>query len=162
MLNSEIVVLDFEGFRHKKTGFIIKEISICSNNYSDTILFLPPVPYNHFPLVRGNLISGLVGSYMVYLGALVFILTGFYPKSLSQLNFVSIRKGLCKRKREIGITANPIAEGSCRFEQSYAPKLKKFFIRLNILLVLCTLSTYPRNNRKNIALKEKHSCISIR
>ena len=46
MLNSEIVVLDFEGFRHKKIGFVIKELSICSNNYSDTILFLPPVPYN--------------------------------------------------------------------------------------------------------------------
>ena len=42
----------------------------------------------HFPLVRGNLISGLVGSYTVYLGALAVILTGFYPKSLSQLNFV--------------------------------------------------------------------------
>ena len=46
MLNSEVVVLDFEGFRHKKSGFIIKELSICSNNYSDTILFLPPLPYN--------------------------------------------------------------------------------------------------------------------
>ena len=46
MLNSEVVVLDFEGFRHKKTGFIIKELSICSNNYSDTILFPPPVSYN--------------------------------------------------------------------------------------------------------------------
>ena len=46
MLTSEVVVLDFEGLRHKKTGFIIKELSICSNNYSDTILFLPPVPYN--------------------------------------------------------------------------------------------------------------------
>ena len=46
MLNSEVVVLDFEGFRHKKTGLVIKELSICSNNYSDTILFLPPLPYN--------------------------------------------------------------------------------------------------------------------
>ena len=46
MLKPEVVVLDFEGFRHKKSGFIIKELSICSNNYTDTILFLPPVSCN--------------------------------------------------------------------------------------------------------------------
>ena len=46
MLKPEVVVLDFEGFRHKKSGFIIKELSVCSNNYTDTILFLPPVSYN--------------------------------------------------------------------------------------------------------------------
>ena len=46
MLKQEIVILDFEGFRYKKTGFIIKELSLCSNNYSDTILFLPPFSYN--------------------------------------------------------------------------------------------------------------------
>ena len=46
MLNSEVVVLDFEVFCLKKTGFVIKELSICSNNYSDTIFFLPPLPYN--------------------------------------------------------------------------------------------------------------------
>ena len=46
MLSPEIVVIDFEGFRHKKSGFIIKELSICSNNYSDTVLFLPPISFN--------------------------------------------------------------------------------------------------------------------
>ena len=46
MLKQEIVILDFEGLRYKKTGFIIKELSLCSNNYSDTLLFLPPVSYN--------------------------------------------------------------------------------------------------------------------
>ena len=38
-----MVILDFEGFRYKKTGFIIKELSLCSNNYSGTILFFPLV-----------------------------------------------------------------------------------------------------------------------
>ena len=46
MIKPEVVVLDFEGFRHKKLGFIIRELSICSNNYIDTILFLPPVSYD--------------------------------------------------------------------------------------------------------------------
>ena len=46
MLSPEIVVIDFEGFRHKKSGFIIKELSVCSNNYSDTVLFLPPISFN--------------------------------------------------------------------------------------------------------------------
>ena len=45
-VQSQTPTLDFEGFRHKKSGFIIKELSICSNNYTDTILFLPPVSYN--------------------------------------------------------------------------------------------------------------------
>ena len=46
MMKQEIVILDFEGFRYKKTGFIKKDLSLCSNNYSDTILFLPPVSYD--------------------------------------------------------------------------------------------------------------------
>ena len=46
MLKPEVVVLDFEGFRRKKSGFIIKELLICSNNYTYTILFLPPVSYD--------------------------------------------------------------------------------------------------------------------
>ena len=46
ILTAKVVVLDFEGFRQKKSDFIIKELSVCSNNYSDTILFLPLVSYN--------------------------------------------------------------------------------------------------------------------
>ena len=40
MLKQEIVILDFEGFRYKNTGIIMNELSLCSNNYSDAILFL--------------------------------------------------------------------------------------------------------------------------
>ena len=46
MLSPESFVKDFEGFRHKKSGFFIKELSICSNNYSDKVLFLPPISFN--------------------------------------------------------------------------------------------------------------------
>ena len=42
---NQVVVLDFEGFRHKKTGFIIKELSVQSKNFSDTLLFLPPLSF---------------------------------------------------------------------------------------------------------------------
>ena len=44
-LNQEIVVLDVENFRYKKTDFFIKELSFCSKKYTDTIRFLPPVSY---------------------------------------------------------------------------------------------------------------------
>ena len=54
MLSPEIVVIDFEGFRHKKSGFLIKELSICSNNYSDTVLFLPPISFNSLSLSEKN------------------------------------------------------------------------------------------------------------
>ena len=46
MLKLRPVVLDIEGFRHKKSGFIIKELSVCSHNYSDTVSFLPPSSFN--------------------------------------------------------------------------------------------------------------------
>ena len=46
MLTPEVVLFDFEGFRHKKSGFIINELSIYSTNYWVTILFLPRVSYN--------------------------------------------------------------------------------------------------------------------
>ena len=99
MLKPEVVVLDFEGFRHKKSGFIIKELSICSNNYTDTILFFPPVSY---PLVRENLISGLVGSYTVCRGIVAIILTGLYLKFLLQLNFDFLQESfMLKGKRKL-------------------------------------------------------------
>ena len=83
MLNSEFVVIEFEGFRHKKSGFIIKELSICSNNYSDTILFLPPLPYNSLSASEreshqwvGRFLHGLswsTGSYPYWFLSQIFI-----------------------------------------------------------------------------------------
>ena len=46
MFKLRAVVLDIEGFRQKKSGFIIKELSLCSHNYSDTVSFLPPSSFN--------------------------------------------------------------------------------------------------------------------
>ena len=46
MLKSRPVVLDFEGFRHKKSGFIIKELAVSTEIYCDTVSFLPPTSFN--------------------------------------------------------------------------------------------------------------------
>ena len=46
MLKLRPVVLDIEGFRHRKSVFIIKELSVCTHNYSDTVSFLPPNSFN--------------------------------------------------------------------------------------------------------------------
>ena len=46
MLKSGAVVLDFEGFRSKKSGFIIKELAVSIENYNDIIWFLPPNSFN--------------------------------------------------------------------------------------------------------------------
>ena len=46
LLKSRPVVLDFEGFRHKKSGFIIKELSVSTENYCDAVSFLPPNLFN--------------------------------------------------------------------------------------------------------------------
>ena len=39
MLKSRPVVLDFECFRHKKSGFIIKELAVSTKIYRDTVSF---------------------------------------------------------------------------------------------------------------------------
>ena len=44
MLKSRAVVLDFEGF-WKKSGFIVKELAIATENFIDIISFLPPNSY---------------------------------------------------------------------------------------------------------------------
>ena len=46
MLKSRPVVLDFEGFRHKTSCFIIKELAVSTDNYCDTVSFLPPTSFN--------------------------------------------------------------------------------------------------------------------
>ena len=46
MLKLRPVVLDIEGFRHKKSGFIIKELYVCTHIYSATVSFRPPSSFN--------------------------------------------------------------------------------------------------------------------
>ena len=46
MLNSDFLVIDFEGFRHKSQQLIPKEISDRGANYQDTILLQPPVKFS--------------------------------------------------------------------------------------------------------------------
>ena len=46
MINSDFLVIDFEGFRHKSQQFIPKEISVRGANYQDTIILQPPVKFS--------------------------------------------------------------------------------------------------------------------
>ena len=39
MLNSDFLVIDFEGCRHKSQQFVPKDISVTGANYQDTNLF---------------------------------------------------------------------------------------------------------------------------
>ena len=41
MLSSKTVVLDVEGFRHKKENFIVKELGVCTEVHLDCVLLLP-------------------------------------------------------------------------------------------------------------------------
>ena len=50
MLKSRAVILDFEGFWHKKSGFILKELAVFTENYTDTVFFLPPASFNTLSL----------------------------------------------------------------------------------------------------------------
>ena len=44
---NHLIILDIEGFKCGKKPLIIKELSVCSANTIDTILFLPPVQFNN-------------------------------------------------------------------------------------------------------------------
>ena len=46
MLSSKTVVLNVEGFRHRKEKFIVKEFGICTEDYLDCVSFLPPTSYS--------------------------------------------------------------------------------------------------------------------
>ena len=49
MLGERSVVLDVEGFRYKKNAFVVKELAITPSDYSDRLIFLPPVNFNILP-----------------------------------------------------------------------------------------------------------------
>ena len=44
MLSERSVVIDLEGFRYTKSA-----LAITTSEYSDSLLFLPPVPFNSLP-----------------------------------------------------------------------------------------------------------------
>ena len=50
MLTARVFVLDFEGVRSKKSGFIVKELAITCNNYIDTISSSPSHSINSLTL----------------------------------------------------------------------------------------------------------------
>ena len=45
MLSTKTVVLDVEGFGHRKEKFIVREFEICTEDYLDCVSFLPPKSY---------------------------------------------------------------------------------------------------------------------
>ena len=137
MLISEVFVLDFEGFRNKKTRFIIKELWICSNNYSDTIFFLPPVPYISLSASErkshqwvSKLLHGLSWS------------TGSYPYWFLSQIFIAIKlrfpsgKFYAKVKEKFDSLQTLLQKELVDLDTLLYPKV---LIRLNILPVLYTL-----------------------
>ena len=148
MLKPEVVVLDFEGFRHKKSGFIIKELSICSNNYTDTILFLPPVSYNSLSASErkshqwvSRFLHGLSwnsGNYPYWFISQIFIAIKlrfpsgkFYAKgkekteslqTLLQKQVIDLDTLSCPKVEEIN---TPIKHFTCALHSHYLPEKQK-------------------------------------
>ena len=147
-MNSEVFVLDFEGFRHRRTGFIIQELSICSNNFSDKILFLPPLPCNSLftserrshPWVS-RFLYGLLwstGSYPYWFLSQIFIAIKlrfpsgkFYSKgkekseslqTLLQREVVDLDTLLCPKNEEI---SHPIKHFTCALHSFKLPEKQK-------------------------------------
>ena len=59
MLRSKTVVLDVEGFRHRKEKFIVKEFGICPEDYLDCVSFLPPRSYSELTAQQKQFFSWL-------------------------------------------------------------------------------------------------------
>ena len=58
MLSSKTVVLDVEGFHHRKEKFIVKELGVCTEDYLDCVSFLPPTSYSELTTQQINLSVG--------------------------------------------------------------------------------------------------------
>ena len=145
MLNADVVVLGLEGFCHKKTEFLIKELSICSNNYSDKILLLPSVPYNSLSASERNshqwvsrFLHGLswsTGSYPYWFLSQIFMAIKlrfpsgkFYAKekekaestqALLQKEVVYLDTLLCPKVEEI---SHPIKQFTCAVHSFHLPE----------------------------------------
>ena len=139
---------EVEGFRHKKSGFIIKELSICSNNYSDTILFLPPVSYNSLSASErkshqwvSEFLHGLSwnsGNYTYWFLSQIFIAIKLrfssgklYAKgkektkslqTLLQKEVIDLDTFLCPKVEEI---VTPIKHFTCALHSLYLPETQK-------------------------------------
>ena len=59
MLSSTTVVLDVEGFRHRKEKFIVKELGVCTEDYHDCVSFLPPTSYSELTTQQNQSFSWL-------------------------------------------------------------------------------------------------------
>ena len=59
MLRSKTLVLDVEGFRHRKEKFIVKELGVCTEDYLDCVSFLPPTSYSELKTQQKQSFSGL-------------------------------------------------------------------------------------------------------
>ena len=46
MLSSKTVVLDVEGFRHRKEKIIVKKLGVCTEDYLDCVIILPQTSYS--------------------------------------------------------------------------------------------------------------------
>ena len=87
MLKLRPVVLDVEGFRYKKSGFIIKELSVCTHNYSDTVSFRPPSSFNILSSSEQKS-SGFQSFFMVWLGRAEITPIAICSKLFKASNFV--------------------------------------------------------------------------
>ena len=155
------MILDFEGFRYKKMGFIIKELSLCSINYSDTFLFLLPVSYNSLSASDRRshkwvtkLLHGLYWN------------SGTYPYWFLSQTFVAIKlrfplgKFSAKGKEKTESLQILLQKEVLDLETLLCPKVED--IKSPIDNITCaTSSTYRKSKRGNIVLKGKHSCFSI-
>ena len=59
MLSSKTVVLDLEGFHHRKEKFIVKEFGVCTEDYNDCVLFSSPSKFAHLTDPQKNSINWL-------------------------------------------------------------------------------------------------------
>ena len=58
MLGERSVVLDVEGFRYKKNAYVVKELAITTSDYSDRLIFLPPVNSIYYQSLNKKLTTG--------------------------------------------------------------------------------------------------------
>ena len=156
MLSPAIVVIFFESFRHKKSGFIIKELSFCSNNYSDTVLCLPPISFNSLSPSEGKSHQWVTKRLHGISWAMAANHTCFLSQNIITIKIrFSTAKFYAKGKEKTKTLQKLLQKVITNLQKLLCPKVEEIFTPGDHLTCSLHSTILPFKQRKKLCAKRK-------
>ena len=156
MLSKRSVVIDLEGFRYKRSTFIVKEIAITTFEYSDSLIFLPPVPFNSLPKAEQKAYNWLTQ----YLHGIHWESGDFLYLNLNQIiqNFVLRNPNTvfyAKGKEKAELLAKYLDRQAVNLDELGCPRIENLHLKK---YPSCNRHLQPNyNSRNHCSLKKRRS-----